>query len=45
MESSLDNVDANVRKDTEKALMAYRQSVQDGCPIEQVQQRLDVCAP
>jgi high-affinity iron transporter len=31
VESSLDNVDANVRKDTEKALMAYRQSLQDGC--------------
>ncbi|RQO53969.1 FTR1 family protein [Pseudomonas sp. KBW05] len=42
VESSLDNVDANVRKDTEKALMAYRQSLQDGLPIEQVQQRLDV---
>ncbi|WP_073526114.1 FTR1 family protein [Pseudomonas fluorescens] len=41
VESSLDNVDANVRKDTEKALMAYRQSLQDGLPIEQVQQRLD----
>ncbi|EGH18381.1 lead uptake protein, partial [Pseudomonas savastanoi pv. glycinea str. race 4] len=25
VESSLDNVDANVRKDTEKSLMAYRQ--------------------
>ncbi|MBP1126768.1 MULTISPECIES: cytochrome c/FTR1 family iron permease [Pseudomonas] len=42
VESSLDNVDANVRKDTEKALMAYRQSLQDGLPLEQVQQRLDV---
>ncbi|ROM58815.1 FTR1 family protein [Pseudomonas rhodesiae] len=42
VESSLDNVDANVRKDTEKALMAYRQSLQDGLPIDQVQQRLDV---
>ena len=31
-----------MRKDTEKALMAYRQSLQDGLPIEQVQQRLDV---
>jgi high-affinity iron transporter len=30
-----------VRKDTEKALMAYRQSLQDGLPVEQVQQRLD----
>ena len=41
VESSLDNVDANVRKDTEKALMAYRQSLQDGLPVEQVQHRLD----
>ena len=32
VESSLDNVNANVRKDTEKALMAYRQSLQDGLP-------------
>ncbi|WP_339545271.1 FTR1 family protein [Pseudomonas sp. RA_35y_Pfl2_P32] len=41
VESSLDNVDATVRKDTEKSLMAYRQSLQDGFPVEQVQQRLD----
>ncbi|VVM82308.1 cytochrome c/FTR1 family iron permease [Pseudomonas fluorescens] len=41
VESSLDNVDANVRKDTEKSLMAYRQSLQDGLSIEQVEQRLD----
>ena len=41
VESSLDNVDTNVRKSTEKALMAYRQSLQDGLPIEQVEQRLD----
>ena len=41
VESSLDNVDANVRKNTEKALMAYRQSLQDGLPIEQVEKRLD----
>ena len=41
VESSLDNVDANVRKNTEKALMAYRQSLQDGLPVEQVEQRLD----
>ncbi|SEH94750.1 FTR1 family protein [Pseudomonas asplenii] len=40
VESSLDNVDANVRKDTEKSLMAYRQSLQDGLPVEQVEQRL-----
>ncbi|MBZ9783286.1 FTR1 family protein [Pseudomonas sp. REP124] len=42
VESSLDNVDANVRKDTEKSLMAFRQSLQDGLPIDQVEQRLDV---
>ncbi|MBF4555822.1 MAG: FTR1 family protein [Pseudomonadales bacterium] len=41
VESSLDNVDANVRKDTEKSLMAYRQALQDGLPVAQVQQRLD----
>ncbi|MHC8413699.1 FTR1 family protein [Pseudomonas sp. Hz4] len=41
VESSLDNVDANVRKDTEKSLMAYRQSLQDGWPVAQAQQRLD----
>ena len=41
VESSLDNVDANVRKSTEKALMTYRQSLQDGLPIEQVEQRLE----
>ncbi|MDD2049450.1 cytochrome c/FTR1 family iron permease [Pseudomonas putida] len=40
VESSLDNVDTNVRKDTEKSLMAYRQSLQDGLPLEQVSQRL-----
>ncbi|KAA5835527.1 c-type cytochrome [Pseudomonas chlororaphis] len=40
VESSLDNVDANVRKDTEKALMAYRQALQDGLPAEQAEQRL-----
>ncbi len=41
VESSLDNVNATVRKDTEKSLMAYRQSLQDGLPLEQVEQRLD----
>ena len=40
VESSLDNVDANVRKDTEKALMAYRQSLQDGLPVDQAAQKL-----
>lgn len=42
VESSLDNVDSTLRKDTEKALMAYRQSLQDGLPLEQVQARLDL---
>lgn len=41
VESSLDNVDATLRKDTEKALMAYRQSLQDGLPVAQVVQRLE----
>ena len=40
VESSLDNVDATVRKDTEKSLMAYRQSLQDGLPVDQAEQRL-----
>jgi high-affinity iron transporter len=40
VESSLDNVDANVRKGTEKALMAYRQSLQDGLPVDQAAQKL-----
>ncbi|RAI70314.1 cystathionine gamma-synthase [Pseudomonas fluorescens] len=42
VESSLDNLDANVRKDTEKSLMAYRQSLQDGLPVSEVEQRLEV---
>ncbi len=41
VESSLDNVDAQVRKDTEKALMAYRQSLQDGLPLAQAKEKLD----
>ncbi|MBI6854750.1 cytochrome c/FTR1 family iron permease [Pseudomonas cichorii] len=41
VESSLDNVDAEVRKDTEKALMAYRQSLQDGLPLAQAAQKLE----
>jgi len=41
VESSLDNVDATVRKDTEKSLMAYRQSLQDGLPVSEVEQRLE----
>ncbi|EPN57288.1 lead uptake protein, partial [Pseudomonas syringae pv. actinidiae ICMP 19079] len=42
VESSLDNVDADVRKDTEKSLMAYRQSLQDSLPLPQVEQKLEV---
>lgn len=42
VESSLDNVNATVRKDSEKSLMAYRQALQDGLPLEQVEQRLNV---
>ncbi|AJO81343.1 MULTISPECIES: cytochrome c/FTR1 family iron permease [Pseudomonas] len=41
VESSLDNVDSNVRKDSEKALMAYRQALQDGLPVAQAEQRLE----
>jgi high-affinity iron transporter len=41
VESSLDNIDAKVRKDTEKSLMAYRQSLQDGLPVSDVEQRLE----
>ncbi|EGH32503.1 cytochrome c, class I:Iron permease FTR1 [Pseudomonas syringae pv. japonica str. M301072] len=41
VESSLDNVDANVRKYTEKSLMAYRQSLQDSMPLPQVAQKLE----
>ncbi|ODB39166.1 cystathionine gamma-synthase [Pseudomonas mosselii] len=40
VESSLDNIDAQARKDTEKSLMAYRQSLQDGLPVAQAEQRL-----
>ena len=42
VESSLDNVDANVRKDTEKSLMAYRQSLQDSLPLPLVVQKLEI---
>lgn len=35
VESSLDNIDTQARKDTEKSLMAYRQSLQDGLPVAQ----------
>ncbi|MFJ3148568.1 c-type cytochrome [Pseudomonas putida] len=40
VESSLDNIDTQARKSTEKSLMAYRQSLQDGLPVAQAEQRL-----
>ncbi|UXH39842.1 cytochrome c/FTR1 family iron permease [Pseudomonas promysalinigenes] len=40
VESSLDNIDTDARKSTERALMAYRQSLQDGLPVAQAEQRL-----
>lgn len=40
VESSLDNIDTQARKDTEKALMAYRQALQDGLPVAQAERRL-----
>ena len=42
VESSLDNIDTQARKDTEKTLMAYRQALQDGLPVAQAEQRLAV---
>ncbi|PWB32758.1 cystathionine gamma-synthase [Pseudomonas sp. SDI] len=42
VESSLDNLDASVRKDTERSLMAYRQGLQDGLPLAQLGERLEV---
>ncbi len=41
VESALDNLDADQRKTTERALMAYRQSVQDGATPEQAALALD----
>ncbi|WP_371370133.1 FTR1 family protein [Pseudomonas sp. QL9] len=41
VESSLDNVDATLRKATEKDLMAYRQTLRDGLPEAQVAQQLE----
>ncbi|AYC34774.1 cystathionine gamma-synthase [Pseudomonas cavernae] len=42
VESSLDNLDASLRQDSEKALMVYRQAVQDGLPVAQAAQLLEV---
>lgn len=41
VESALNNVDPEQRKVTERALMAYRQGLQDGLPLPQVAQRLE----
>ena len=41
VEGALNNVDPQQRKDTEQALMAYRQGLQDGLPEQQVEQRLE----
>ncbi|WAN10287.1 cytochrome c/FTR1 family iron permease [Stutzerimonas balearica] len=40
VESALDNVAAEQRKATERALMAYRQGLQEGVPLAQAEQRL-----
>ena len=40
VEGALNNLDPELRKATEKALMAYRQALQDGLPQAQLQQRL-----
>ncbi|MDG1579637.1 cytochrome c/FTR1 family iron permease [Pseudomonas sp. GOM6] len=42
VESALDNLDADQRKTTERALMAYRQAVQDGASIAQAAQALEL---
>lgn len=44
VESALDNVDADQRKSTERALMAYRQALQDSLPPEEAAQRLEHAA-
>ncbi|MDO1945354.1 iron permease, partial [Escherichia coli] len=42
VESSLDNVDADLRRSTEKQLMSYRQALRDGLPETQVAQQLEL---
>ncbi|SEJ68401.1 high-affinity iron transporter [Pseudomonas linyingensis] len=42
VESALNNVDGAQRKEAEKAMMGYRQALQDGAPVEQVEQCLGV---
>lgn len=41
VESALDNIAAEQRKATERALMAYRQGLQEGLPVAQQAQRLE----
>ena len=41
VESALDNLDAVQRKTTERALMAYRQALQDGAGVAQAAQALE----
>lgn len=41
VEGTLNNIDPEQRKATERVLMAYRQGLQDGLPAEQLEQRLD----
>ena len=41
VESALDNLDAAQRKTTERALMAYRQALQDGASVAQAAQALE----
>ncbi|WP_252273611.1 cytochrome c/FTR1 family iron permease [Pseudomonas subflava] len=42
VESALDNLDAAQRKTTERALMAYRQALQDGASVPQAAQALEL---
>ena len=42
VEGALDNLDAVQRKTTEKALMAYRQAIQDGASVAQAAQALEL---
>jgi high-affinity iron transporter len=42
VESALDNLDAVQRKTTERALMAYRQALQDGASVAQAAQALEL---
>lgn len=42
VEGALDNLDALQRKTTEKALMAYRQAIQDGASVAQASQALEL---